>query len=162
MALTKGTDSYATVAEADDYVALTALASTWDALADAAKEIYLKRATQQLDDQVEWPGIIAVRGQSLDWPREAVSERRGRGELLDRTVTPPEIERACSEQAAALAAEDREADDLSDFVMRDGSTVLTPGGRKVLSDAVRDILHGSGYGYVQRSNEVRILDAARG
>lgn len=73
MAITVGTDTYLTLAAAQTYVEANYVCtdtkySSWDALADATKEIYLKRATKKLDRQII-RGAKAVDTQTLQFPR---------------------------------------------------------------------------------------------
>ena len=73
MAIVVNENSYLTIADADTYVAANYVSTdtkytTWDALSDANKEIYLKRATKKLDRQLI-RGAKAVDTQTLQFPR---------------------------------------------------------------------------------------------
>jgi len=73
MAITVGTDTYITVAEADaylaeHYVSTDARLTAWDALSDADKEIYLRNATRSIDS-VKYSGRPKDREQALKFPR---------------------------------------------------------------------------------------------
>ena len=73
MAITVNTDTYISLADADTYVSANYVSTdtkytTWDALEDADKEIYLKRATKKLDRQI-LRGAKAVDTQTLQFPR---------------------------------------------------------------------------------------------
>ena len=91
MAITVGTDTYLTVASADTYVEANYICSdtkysTWDALSDATKEIYLKRATKKLDRQY-LRGVKAVSSQTLEFPRAIRTEyRRDNFPLINITL----------------------------------------------------------------------------
>jgi len=73
MAVTVGTDVYISVADADtymtnNYISTSTEYTTWDALSDGDKEIYLKRATKRIDRQ-KIRGAKAVDTQTLQYPR---------------------------------------------------------------------------------------------
>ena len=68
-----GANSYATIAEADDYYAVDSnFFATWDALADADKEKLLAWGTRILDQRVRWNGSKTDTTSSLRWPRSGV------------------------------------------------------------------------------------------
>lgn len=78
--------SYATVAEADTYLAADdVLADAWAGLADARKIRRLVSATRKLDT-LPWLGIKAVQGQSTQWPRSELKDAQG--DDLDETAVP--------------------------------------------------------------------------
>lgn len=64
-------DSYATVAEADAYLAARPGfdATAWTALDDADKELRLQLAAQVLDTKLKFRGVRACKTQALAWPR---------------------------------------------------------------------------------------------
>ena len=73
MAVTVGTDAYISLVDADlymtnNYVSTSTEYTTWDALSDGDKEIYLKKATKRIDRQI-LRGIKAVDTQTLEFPR---------------------------------------------------------------------------------------------
>lgn len=73
MSLTVNSDSYISVTDADtymtnNYISTSTEFTTWDALTDANKEIYLKRATKRIDRQ-KIRGAKAVDTQTLQFPR---------------------------------------------------------------------------------------------
>lgn len=80
MAITVGTDTYIGLTDANTYVAnnyVTTSTSytTWNALSDANKEIYLKKATKKIDRQM-LRGLKAVDSQALEFPRAIRSNDR--------------------------------------------------------------------------------------
>lgn len=164
MALTIPDDSYSTLEAANARIADTPMAATWDGLADdAARESYLRAGKRAMDDGVVYPGWPATEGQP--WPREGVRLRWGNGRLVSRTTIPDEIGEANALQAAALAVEDRESDDVTEtlgITLASGTAFSGKGGRKMISDRVRDLLHASGYGRVPRRNEAKVRRVARG
>lgn len=77
MTLTVGTDTYATLAEADAYATLRGW-TDWDALSDPAKELRLTEAAVYLDTSYAWKGTIASETQAMSWPRTGVKDLEGR------------------------------------------------------------------------------------
>lgn len=75
MTITVGTDTYITIVEADAYLALTRVSTdpalvAWDALSDANKEIYLRKATQAIN-RLKFPGKKnGDSTQALSFPRD--------------------------------------------------------------------------------------------
>jgi hypothetical protein len=74
MTITVGTDTYATVAEADAYLANFYVSTdvqlvAWDALSDGDKEIYLRNATRSLE-RLFFIGRKYADNQTLSFPRE--------------------------------------------------------------------------------------------
>lgn len=73
MAITVGTDTYITLANADtyvenNYVSTDTTRTTWEALSDSDKELYLKKATKRID-RLMLNGVKAVSTQTLEFPR---------------------------------------------------------------------------------------------
>ncbi|WP_020184542.1 DnaT-like ssDNA-binding protein [Methylopila sp. 73B] len=77
MALLVGTDTYATLAEADAYLSSRGV-SAWDGAYPPAKEAALIEATAFLDAAFAWAGKIEDTAQALSWPRICVKDREGR------------------------------------------------------------------------------------
>ena len=96
MALTVGTDSYLSVADADTYWS-DRNNSTWSAASEAEKEAALREATQYLDANYTWTGVLSVSDQVLDWPRFGAYDDEGR-ELSD---IPTKVGQSCAELALA-------------------------------------------------------------
>lgn len=101
MPITVGTDSYASLAEADDYHVRRANAD-WAAATTAAKEAALLRATAYLDGRYRWIGQIASLTQSLAWPRFGAIDGEGRA----LAGIPAPVREACCELARAALAGD--------------------------------------------------------
>lgn len=81
--------SYATLAEADTYLAADdVLADGWDVLADARKIRRLVSATRKLD-MLPWRGKKAVEGQGTQWPRSGLQDAEG--DDLDSTIVPVSV-----------------------------------------------------------------------
>ena len=73
MAIVVGTDTYISLADANTYVSdnyptTVTEYTSWDALSDANKELYLKRAQRKIDRQF-LRGVKAVSTQTLEFPR---------------------------------------------------------------------------------------------
>jgi len=98
-------DSYATLAEANDYHLSRLHNSEWTAATDVMKEAALLWATRTLDANFYWVGVKATDTQSLDWPRSGVVDRNGYS--IDSDIVPVEVKNAQSELAFLLIKNDR-------------------------------------------------------
>lgn len=101
-----GTDSnsYATVAEADDYFSLRTSSAIWVALDNTAKEQYLVTATSMLEAYVLWRGTPADEDQALHWP--AIDAVDCAGNDIDDETIPSAVKSAEYEQAYYLLQTD--------------------------------------------------------
>ncbi|MBK7822929.1 MAG: hypothetical protein IPJ61_18265 [Tessaracoccus sp.] len=72
--LVASANSYATVAQADDYLEARARDSAWASLDDDVKEGYLIQATDYMVQRyhASWKGVRRSAAQALDWPRAYV------------------------------------------------------------------------------------------
>jgi hypothetical protein len=111
MTITAGTDTYATVAEADAYATGRAW-TDWLALTLAVKEARLVEAAVYLDTSYEFKGRITDDAQDMAWPREGVIDKEGR--LLAPDVVPARVKAAQIELAriatAGLVASDTQGE----------------------------------------------------
>lgn len=90
-------DSYASVAEADAYVADYGRSDGWLDSLDDQKEQALRLATQAIDASVvSWQGDRLTATQALDWPR---SEVELDGHLIGSSTIPTILKRATIELA---------------------------------------------------------------
>lgn len=101
MTLTVGTDTYATLAEADAYAAARSW-TDWDALTDAAKEARLTEAAVYLDTSYAWKGSITSTAQVMSWPRTGVVD--GEGRVLATDAYPDRLKAAQIELARLASA----------------------------------------------------------
>ena len=69
--------SYASIAEADDYLTVNVRAEAWGDVAQAYKEQYLMWATRLLDQRANYVGSRAFEASALRWPRAGVCDRDG-------------------------------------------------------------------------------------
>lgn len=130
MAITVGTDTYATLAEADAYGAARGW-TDWAALTDAAKELRLTDAAVYLDTSYTWKGIVASTAQPMAWPRGGVIDNEGRE--IPSNVYPTRLKHAQIELARlaseALVATDTQGEVSSltagsvSVTFKDGQTV---------------------------------------
>lgn len=99
MALTVGTDSYLSLADANTYWS-NRDNDVWSAASDTEKEAALREATQFIDATYEFIGY-QVTTNSLAFPRNDVYITKGNfaGVSYDNTTIPPQIEDACAELA---------------------------------------------------------------
>ncbi len=90
-------DTYATVQQADEYLAASVTADSWRAITDAdVKARYLVSATRLLDTQ-PWAGSKTDPDQPLAWPRSNTGV-----DGVEDDVVPADIVNASIELAAAL------------------------------------------------------------
>lgn len=69
--------SYASVAEADDYLSVRPAITSWTALAPSAKEGYLMWSTRLLDQRATYRGSKYSEAGSLRWPRVGATDCDG-------------------------------------------------------------------------------------
>lgn len=100
MAVTVGTDTYLSVADADTYWS-NRNNSTWDGASTAEKEKALREATQYIDGAYQFIGVITSSSQLLAWPRAGAVILRGNmaGAVFDSDEYPPQVKNACAELA---------------------------------------------------------------
>jgi hypothetical protein len=110
MALTKGTNSYVTVAEADAYFEDRLDAAAWDEATEAQKPQALVTATRILDD-LKWTGVAVSVDQSLAFPRSGCYFDPRVGSSVEMSPTPKRIEVATCELAYHLLNNDGLLDD---------------------------------------------------
>lgn len=114
-------NSYVTVAEADDYFADRAHAESWDDVEN--KESLLITSTSMLDWYMKWKGTKATDSQALDWPRLDVS--RPDGTVVDSTTIPRDVKQATFELAFLSIDSDRLAENpLDGFVQIQASSLM--------------------------------------
>jgi len=94
-------NSYASVAEADAYLAVRGDTSAWTALATGAKELKLQWAALYLDT-LTFVGTKETQAQALAWPRYGVTDRDGYT-VLD---VPAALKNAQAELAFQLISND--------------------------------------------------------
>ena len=91
-----GAESYASVAQADARCASLGL-TAWAALADAAKEVSLRKAADYMAVyRASWIGSRISAEQTLDWPRYGVTVD---GFAVLSTVVPVAVANACIDLA---------------------------------------------------------------
>lgn len=102
-----GTDSnsYATLAEANEYHDTRLHNSEWGNATDLTKEAALIWATRTLDVNFYWYGRKSTETQALDWPRSGVTDSDGYS--IDSDVIPVQVKWAESELAFLLIKNDR-------------------------------------------------------
>jgi len=103
-----GSDSYASLTEADVYFYTRLFTGDWTDAETADKEKSLKWATRLLDERVQWNGSIASNAQALRWPRTGVVDQDGR--TVSHTSIPDFLINATSEFAIRLLETDLSAD----------------------------------------------------
>lgn len=116
-------NSYCTVAEANDYHHARLNSTAWDTATSSQKTVALIMATRVLDAQMIWAGLTKTDEQALMWPRWGV-EKRNRLQYVPDTEIPIELKEATAEMARQLLIADRTLD--SD-VETQGISSLTAG-----------------------------------
>lgn len=98
--LDSANNSYASLAESDEYVATRivdeATRTAWEDLDEDQKATYLVNASRTLDDLAEWIGDKYSRDQGLDWPRVNAYVD---GYIVDQITFPPPVVEATIEMA---------------------------------------------------------------
>ncbi len=94
-------NSYATVAEADAYLAVRGDTATWTALTTGQKEAKLQWAALHLDT-LNFRGTRSTSTQALQWPRIGVWDRDG----FEVDAIPQVLKNAQAEMAFQLIAND--------------------------------------------------------
>jgi hypothetical protein len=112
MALTKGVNSYVTVAEANTYLDNKLDVAAWTSAADLEKAQALCTATSMLDG-LNWIGVAVSDSQALSFPRSGnyFDPRIGLEVVLDEVAAPQRIIDATIEQAYHLLNNDGLNDD---------------------------------------------------
>ncbi len=105
-AIVSGANSYASVADADDYFDGRLYSTPWQQAETPKKERALAWATQLLDERVSWRGTRVSTTQALRWPRSGVS-CPDRDALEADDEIPARVKRAVYELALALMETDR-------------------------------------------------------
>lgn len=91
-----GAESYASIAAADARCASLGL-SAWVALAEADKEIALRKAMIFMATyRTRWAGRRVYQHQALDWPRYSVAVD---GFIVPSTIVPADVVNACIDLA---------------------------------------------------------------
>lgn len=113
MALVKGTNSYATVAEADTYFGDRLDSVAWTSADSTTKAQALVTSTSILND-MPWAGTAISEDQALAFPRsvEYFDPRVGSYVLLDGTTTPDRVIKATYELAYHLLTNDNAQDEV--------------------------------------------------
>ena len=105
MAITVGTNVYATLAQVDAWAAASLGADGWAAATDARKETAIRQATRLLETLVRWRGEPTSVTQALAWPRAGLTHPTT-GAVVAHDTIPPEIVYATAAFADALLVDD--------------------------------------------------------
>lgn len=99
-------NSYVTLAEAEDYFSTRIHATAWDECTD--QESALITASRMLDWYSRYKGIKATTVQAMAWPRKGVI--RADATVIASTEIPPELKIAVFEMVLASVEEDPSLD----------------------------------------------------
>ena len=105
MAITVGTDAYATVAQVSAWAAASLSADGWAAAVDTRRETAIRQATRLLDTLVRWRGEPATVDQALAWPRAGLTSPTTGSDVPLDTI-PIEVVYATAAFADALLVDD--------------------------------------------------------
>ena len=108
MAITVGTDTFVSLADANAYFGDRLYSTVWTGATDADREKALRMATSTLSRE-RWAGSITSINQLLAWPRTGTTDAEGRP--IGTGTIPQPVKDATCELALALLTEDRTADD---------------------------------------------------
>lgn len=99
-------NSYCTVAFADDYLSVktASFTTTWGALTNTQKENALMWGARVIDQRARWRGVRANEVQAMAWPRIGVLDRDGY--TIADDVVPLQVQQANVEMAFHLITED--------------------------------------------------------
>lgn len=124
-------NSYASVAECDDYHASRLRSTDWTNATNGDKQKALAQASRTLDAEFRFKGFKANDSQAMQWPRVLARDRNLSGyivtpntagatltEYFNDTVIPKELREATCELARLLLVTDR-----TDPALQDGSGV---------------------------------------
>lgn len=101
-------NSYATIAEIDEFVLSNPHDITWTAVSAANKIAYAIMATRVMNEQMAWYGWVAGETQALDFPRGGTYDKNGYS--ISDAIIPDDIKHGQAELARLLVIEDRTAD----------------------------------------------------
>lgn len=124
-------NSYATVAEADNFLGSHLSGGTFAAKTTAQKETLLIMAARLLDNGVTFKGYKTKLGQAMQWPREFVTIDRPYPEnLWPNNSVPNEIKTAQMEVVALLLiggdrTADADADGIASVSLGKGAVAVT-------------------------------------
>lgn len=100
-------NTYASLAEAEDYLGTLKYKDAWATATDPEKEGALRSAARKLD-LLGWVGVRTSATQAMAWPRIGAVDRDGYS--LDSSTIPVWLKDAQAEQALRELEEDRGAD----------------------------------------------------
>lgn len=103
MALTVGTDTYLSLADANTYWDENTGGTNWATASDAEKEKALRAATQYVDKHYSWLGNHPGNSQGLSWPRLNVVDKDGR--TIGGNVIPDAVKNATAYIAEQVLAD---------------------------------------------------------
>lgn len=101
-------NSYATVADGDDYAASRLFSTVWTSSDVVTKTAALVWATRVLDASMDWNGYRASFTQALRWPRAYAYGADNY--MYQSNVIPPQVIQAVCELARLLMIKDRSAE----------------------------------------------------
>lgn len=123
MAITVGTDTFVSLADASAYFTNRLYATVWAGASDTDREKALRMATTTLSRE-RWAGSITSINQLLAWPRTGARDAEGRP--IGSSTIPQPVRDATCELALALLS-----DDLTQNDSNAGVKAVTAGSVKI-------------------------------
>jgi len=117
-------NSYCTLAEAEQYILDFIGSAAWTAASQAAKEAALRQATRYIDACYRFQGKKVIYNQALEWPRYEVFDSSGY--YIDTDKVPPKVKYACAIIALAVINGDIILPDLTTAVISSESMTVGP------------------------------------
>ena len=161
MALVKGRNAYADVADGDAYNGEHPFGAAWEAFTPAQKAARLILATRLLDENFDWDGVASRLEQPLSWPRLGLLTRQL---AVNPSGLIPELIRDATSEFARLLDEDTTADNvIEDLKVRSVTGAAFGSGvvRKVVPSAVVDIIPVEWYSSVRGHTEFDSMQLRR-
>ena len=160
MALVKGTNAYADVAEADLYNGDHPFGGAWAAFTPEQKAARLILATRLLDENFEWHGVASRLEQPVSWPRLGLLTRQ-LAVLPSETI--PDLIRDATSELARVLEEDTTADNVIEDLKVRSVTGAAFGDvvRKVIPSAVVDLIPVEWYSAVRGHTEFDSMQLRR-
>ena len=105
MAITVGTNAYATIDQVSVWAAASLSADGWAAAVDTRRETAIRQATRLFEALVRWRGAPATADQALAWPRAGLTSPTTGADVAHDSI-PIEIVNATAAFADALLVDD--------------------------------------------------------
>lgn len=160
--IVNGANSYVTIVYVDTYVSNYHPENTsWAALTEDQKSLYIVRATRFFDRLLKWTSVIVDPDQALAFPRKEFKDSEGR--VVAEDSIPELIKFVVSE--FALEASDGTLDDDFIYLIQESlgstsdtySSPIRVGGSDIVNQFYKELMY---YGYGRSKTSIVILERA--